>query len=102
MYSFVFSLLLFNIYIKLLRYQYADDIQLYISIHVEVSDTANVLTQCLEAIQIWMKNKRVGLTLARLSGFGFWEHFNLGIYHAQYESPSGLMNAVQKVGGSYG
>lgn len=37
-----------------MRYQYANDSQLYIS--GELSDDMIALSQCLEAVEIWMEN----------------------------------------------
>lgn len=44
-----------------MRYRCVDNTQLYISIPGELSDAMNVLSQCIEAVEVWMENNRLQL-----------------------------------------
>lgn len=62
-------------------HRYVDDTQLCISVPDELSSAVNVVSQCLEAMRIWMGNKGFISNLARLSGFGFGDLQVLEICH---------------------
>lgn len=68
-YGSVLSLFLFNIYKStldeiihhhLVKYhQYTNDIQLYISAHVKLSNTMATFSQCLEAVEDWVGDQQL-------------------------------------------
>lgn len=56
-------------------YQYADDIQLYISACGELNNVITIVSQCPEAIEVWVGSNRLKLNWqdrAALENYHFW------------------------------